>query len=120
MKPNSSINKISLVTYKTDFLDGVEVYVDGQLVTNGGAELSGDWSALAESARKPGRYSLLTCTCGDRRCARLEKKIEVIHTTHTIIWKVADPPPKRKYIFSRKEYEAEIAKVLREETVTVK
>jgi hypothetical protein len=91
---------------------GHEAFAGEQFLNDDGWHLN--WMDLTRSALQPGDYFIITCSCGEAACARLNDPVQVIHADDMIGWHIVEPKPERRFLFDREQYRCALLEFLRE------
>jgi len=87
-----------------------KLYADRHCI-NGGLYLN--YVELVKSAFLPGKYDIITCSCGESGCAGIFELVTVTHDGDRIVWHLVEPGPERWFEFSKDQYRSALLESLR-------
>ena len=85
----------------------VQISIDGEPLTDY-AYYATDYIALINSIDRSGEFEIITCWCGAASCVGLRQGVFVSHEENRVIWKINEPPPRRRLMFDAEAYAATI------------
>ncbi len=91
----------------------VEIEIDGNVLTNFDVYAT-DLHELIRSSERAGEYFILTCWCGYPGCAGIRRGIQVRHEHGNIFWHLAEPGPKKRFVFSQSAYRQAIQECIKQ------